>query len=70
MVLIRKAVKRSAMTSGSEFVLIKGKNALSVEGVERIYLALTGKQLTPLERKSVQEKIDSFLARSGAAFSD
>lgn len=40
-------------------VLVNGPDALTVAGMERIWVALTGKQFTPEERNACQEKIDA-----------
>lgn len=43
----------------SELVLVEGNAALTVEGMERIYHALTGKDFTAQERNTAQKKIDA-----------
>lgn len=51
--------KGESMADQSEIVLVSGKGAMTVEGMERIYKALTGKDFTPAERERAQSKIDA-----------
>jgi len=46
------------MEEKNEFVLMNGEGALTVEGMERIYKALTGKGFTPEERIEAQQELD------------
>ena len=39
--------------------LIKGSVALTVEGMEHLYNAITGKAFTPEERVQCQERLDA-----------
>jgi hypothetical protein len=52
----RKRVKKSEKPS---LVLVNGSDALTVEGMERIWNALTGEDFTPQDRIWCQEKIDA-----------
>jgi hypothetical protein len=52
----RKRVKKSEKPS---LVLVNGSDALTVEGMERIWNALTGEDFTPEDRIRCQEKIDA-----------
>jgi len=51
-----KRVKKSV---NSSLVLVNGSDALTVEGMERIFNALTGKDYTPEDRLRCQKKIDA-----------
>ena len=52
----RKRAKKSEKPS---LVLVNGSDALTVEGMERIWNALTGEDFTPDDRILCQEKIDA-----------
>jgi hypothetical protein len=54
----------------SQLILMDGNSALTPEGMERIYGALTGKTLSPEERKSVQERLDIFHSKQAGANAD
>lgn len=54
------------MTQKNELVLMNGKGVMTVEGMERIYKALTGKNFTPDYRVLVQKKIDAHTAKGKA----
>lgn len=51
------------MKQKNELVLMNGKGAMTVEGMERIYKALTGKDFTPDERVLAQKEIDAHTAK-------
>ncbi len=52
----RTRVKKSEKPS---LVLVNGSDALTVEGMERMWNALTGEDFTPEDRIRCQEKIDA-----------
>ncbi len=53
-----KAASGSANNSDKgSLVLLPGEKALTLEGVERLYTALTGKTMPPAERKSVAARL-------------
>lgn len=56
MTMNSKRVKKSEKPS---LVLVKKSDALTVEGMERIWNALTGKDFTSEDRIWCQEKIDA-----------
>lgn len=56
MTMNSKSMKQSEKPS---LVLVNGSDALTVEGMERIWNALTGKDFTPETRIWCQEKIDA-----------
>lgn len=56
MTMNSKSAKQSEKPS---LVLVKGSDALTVDGIERIWNALTGKDFTPETRIWCQEKIDA-----------
>ena len=47
------------MAKKNELALMNGAGAMTVEGMERVYKALTGKDFTPAERITAQKKIDA-----------
>jgi hypothetical protein len=51
--------KRAKKSEKPSLVLINGSDALTVEGMERIWNALTGEDFTPDDRILCQEKIDA-----------
>ena len=57
-----QSVKRSDNTS---LVLVNGSDALTVEGMERIWNALTGEDFTPAERIWCQERIEASVGSDG-----
>lgn len=56
--------KGESMANENELVLMSGKGAMTVEGMERIYKALSGKDFTPAERVTAQKKIDAQAAKA------
>lgn len=56
MTMSSKRVKKSEKPS---LVLVNGSDALTVEGMERIWNALTGEDFTSEDRILCQEKIDA-----------
>ena len=55
---VRPARKRAQ----PNLVLVKGSDAMTVKGMERIFFALTGKKFTREERILAQNKIDAYWA--------
>ena len=51
--------KRVKQSEKPRLVLVNGSDALTVEGIERIWNALTGKNFKPEVRIWCQEKIDA-----------
>lgn len=50
--------KRVTKSVKPSLVLVNGSDALTVEGMERIFKALTGKDFTHEDRVKCQKKID------------
>jgi hypothetical protein len=67
MTMNSKRVKKSEKPS---LVLVNGSDALTAEGMERIWNALTGKDFTPEDRIWCQEKIDVSNSLSTGTISD
>lgn len=58
-----KKIKAKKMSSPkNEIVLMNGKGAMTVEGMERIFKALTGRDFTPSDRETAQKKLDDHAA--------
>lgn len=54
-----KRIKAEKMSSKkNEIVLMNGKGAMTVEGIERIFKALAGRGFAPSERETAQKKLD------------
>ena len=51
--------KKAKKSEKPSLVLVNGSDALTVEGMERIWNALTGKDFTPEDRIRFQAKIDA-----------
>ena len=54
-----KNSKKAKKSDKPSLVLVNGSDALTVEGMERIWNALTGEDFTPEDRIRCQEKIDA-----------
>ena len=63
----RKRAKKSTKPS---LVLVNGSDALTVEGMARIWNALTGKDFTAAERIEAQEKINALNSSGTGTSSD
>jgi hypothetical protein len=62
MTMNSKEVKKPERPS---LVLVNGSDALTVEGMERMWNALTGEDFTPEERIWCQERIDASIGSDG-----
>ena len=62
--------KRAKKSEKPSLVLVNGSDALTVEGMERIWNALTGEDFTPEDRIRCQEKIDASNIRGTDISSD
>jgi len=51
--------KKAKKSEKPSLVLVNGSDALTVEGMERIWNALTGEDFTPEDRILCQKKIDA-----------
>lgn len=56
--------KGDSMKTENELVVMSGEGAMTVEGMERLYKALSGKDFTPAERVTAQKKIDAQAAKA------
>jgi len=52
------------MAKKNKLVLMNGERAMTVEGMERIYKTLTGKDFTAADRVMAKKKIDAQTAKS------
>ena len=62
--------KKAKKSEKPSLVLVNGSDALTVEGMERIWNALTGEDFTPEDRILCQEKIDASNSCGADASSD
>jgi len=58
------ATKGETMAKKNKLVLMNGERAMTVEGMERIYKTLTGKDFTAADRVMAKKKIDAQTAKS------